>query len=45
MNKPLQVYLNEDQRKDLEDVKQALGEKTLSSTMKRLIEIFKRLKV
>lgn len=40
-NKPLQTYLNPEQRKDLEQIRDALGEKTLSSTIKRLIKIFK----
>jgi hypothetical protein len=41
--KPLQTYLNEQERSDLELIAKALGEKTLSSTIKKLIHIFMRL--
>lgn len=41
MKKPLQTYLSEQERKDLELIAEALGEKTLSSTIKRLIRIFR----
>lgn len=40
MKKPLQAYLDEKERKNLEKIAEALGEKTLSSTIKRLIRIF-----
>lgn len=37
----MQVYLAAQEREDLELIRDALGEKTLSSTIKRLIKIFK----
>lgn len=43
--KPLQVYLDQSQRKQLEKISEALGEKTLSATIKRLIKIFYSLKI
>ena len=44
-SKPLQVYLNVDQRKDLELLAKAFKEKTLSRTINRLIRIFRTLGV
>jgi len=41
MRKPVQVYLSEEERKDLVKVKEALGKKTLSGTIKKVLEIFK----
>ena len=38
------VYLNEEERRDLEVIKDALGEKTLSGTIKRLMKIFLKIK-
>jgi hypothetical protein len=39
-SKPLQVYLTQEERQKLEKAKQALEEKTLSATIKRLVNIF-----
>lgn len=38
--KPLQVYLTQEERQKLEKAKQALDERTLSATVKRLLSIF-----
>jgi len=42
--KSLATYLNEKEKKKLEDLKEAFGEKTLSSTIKRMIHFFHSLK-
>ncbi len=41
--KPLQIYLNETERQQLEDIQEALEQKTMSSTVKKLVKIFKKL--
>jgi hypothetical protein len=39
MKQPLQVYLDEDDRVQLESLKKALGQKTLSATLRKLIKL------
>lgn len=44
-SKPLPIYLTDDEKKALETIKTALGQNTLSSTVKALIRLFLTLKV
>lgn len=41
--KPLPIYLTDKERADLEKIQRALGKKTLSSTVKAMIEFLSKL--
>lgn len=42
-SKPLIIYLLPEERKDLEKLKTALGQKTMSSTVKQIIKLIHQL--